>query len=146
VLILVAGTSVAFSLFAWSGTVGTLVLLVAYGIFTAGAWYYLCVRGPRHGQPAARLDFIVPVLGLIVLGYTLYRNVLPWPSTTSGRVIAILAGVWVAAAIAAIVAVPGRAARIGDRLSHDEGLVLGAGKIAEIAAEIELDDPRSRPA
>ena len=90
-LILAVGTSVAFNLFAWSGTVGTLVLLVAYGIFTAGAWYYLCVRGPRHGQPANRLDFVVPVLGLLVLGYTLYRNVLPWPSTTSGRVIAILA-------------------------------------------------------
>ena len=35
-LILAVGTSVAFNLFAWSGTVGTLVLLVAYGIFTAG--------------------------------------------------------------------------------------------------------------
>jgi len=73
-IILAAGTSVAFNLFAWSGTVGTLVLLVAYAIFTAGAWYYLCVRGPRQGHRAARLDFIVPVLGLIVLGYTLYRN------------------------------------------------------------------------
>jgi amino acid transporter len=137
-IILAAGTSVAFNLFAWSGTVGTLVLLVAYAIFTAGAWYYLCVRGPRQGHRAARLDFIVPVLGLIVLGYTLYRNVLPWPATTAGRVIAIMAIIWVLVAIAAIVAAPGRAARIGDRLAHDEGLVLSTGKIAQTAAEIEM--------
>ena len=82
------------------------------------------------------------MLGLIVLGYTLYRNVLPWPSTTSGRVIAILALIWVAAAIATILAAPRWAARIGDRLSHDEGLVFSTGKIAQTAAEIELDDPR----
>lgn len=145
-LILAVGTSVAFNLFAWSGTVGTLVLLVAYGIFTAGAWYYLCVRGPRHGQPANRLDFVVPVLGLLVLGYTLYRNVLPWPSTTSGRVIAILALIWVAAAVATILAAPRWAGRIGDRLSHDEGLVFSTGKIAQTVAEIEMDDPHSRPA
>jgi amino acid transporter len=145
-LIYFAGTSVAFSLFAWSGTVGTLVLLVAYAIFTAGAWNYLCVRGPRHGQPAARLDYIVPVLGLIVLGYTLYRNVLPWPSSTSGQVIAILAAIWVAAAIAAIVAVPRHAERIGDRLAHDEGLVFSTGKIAQTVAEMEMNDPRARPA
>lgn len=146
ILIRVAGTSVAFNLFAWSGTVGTLVLLVAYGIFTAGAWYYLCVRGPRRGQPAKRLDFIIPVLGLIVLGYTLYRNVLPWPSTTAGQVIAVLALVWVAAAIAVILAAPRQAARIGDRLAHDEGLVFSSGKIAQTAAEIEMDDPPARPA
>src|SRR5580693_3960095 len=146
VVILLVGTTVAFSLFAWSGTVGTLVLLVAYGIFTAGAWYYLCVRGPRHGHAANRPDFVVPVLGLIVLGYTLYRNVLPWPSSTSGQVIAVLALVWVAAAIAVIVAAPRWAARIGDRLSHDEGLVFSTGKIAQTVAEIEMDDPHSRPA
>jgi hypothetical protein len=78
------------------------------------------------------------VLGLIVLGYTLYRNVLPWPATTAGRVIAIMAIIWVLVAIAAIVAAPGRAARIGDRLAHDEGLVLSTGKIAQTAAEIEM--------
>jgi amino acid transporter len=144
ILIRVAGTSVAFNLFAWSGTVGTLVLLVAYGIFTAGAWYYLCVRGPRHGQRASRLDFIIPVLGLVVLGYTLYRNVLPWPSTTAGQVIAVLALVWVGAAIAVIVAAPRQAARIGGQLAHDEGLVFSSGKIAQTAAEIEMDDPQAR--
>jgi amino acid transporter len=146
VLIYAVGTTVAFNLFAWSGTVGTLVLLVAYAIFTAGAWYYLCVRGPRHGQPAGRMDFVVPVLGLIVLGYTLYRNVLPWPATTAGRVIVILAMLWLAAAIIAIAAAPRLAAKIGGRLARDEGLVFSTGKIAQTAAEIEIDGPQSHQA
>jgi amino acid transporter len=134
-LILAVSNHVAFNLFAWSGTVGTLVLLVAYAIFTAGAWYYLCVKGPRHGEPANRLDFVIPVLGLIVLGYTLYRNVLPWPSTTAGQVIVILAVVWVVVAIVGVVAAPRQAAKIGSRLSQDEGLAIG--KIAQTAVELE---------
>ena len=134
-LILAVSNHVAFNLFAWSGTVGTLVLLVAYGIFTAGAWYYLCVRGPRHGEPANRLDFVIPVLGFLLIGYTLYRNVLPWPSTLAGRVIVIMAAVWVVAAIAGIIVLPARAAKIGNRLAQDEGLAIG--KIAQTAAEIE---------
>ncbi len=95
----------------------------------------------RQGAPqrpaANRLDFVVPVLGLIVLGYTLYRNVLPWPATLAGRVIAIMALIWVIAAIIAIVVAPGWAARIGERLANDEGLALGVGKIAQTAAELE---------
>jgi amino acid transporter len=136
-LILAVSNHVAFNLFAWSGTVGTLVLLVAYAVFTAGAWYFLCIRGPRNGEPANRLDFVVPILGLVVLGYTLYRNVLPWPSTTAGRVIAIMALVWVLIAIVGVLVAPGRAARIGDRLAQDEGLAAGVGKIAQTAYEIE---------
>jgi len=58
----------------------------------------------------------------------------------------ILAGIWLAAAIAAIVTAPRWAARIGDQLSHDEGLVMGTGKIAQTAAEIEAGGPQSRPA
>jgi amino acid transporter len=135
--ILAVSNHVAFNLFAWSGTVGTLVLLVAYAVFTAGAWYFLCIRGPRNGEPANRLDFVVPILGLVVLGYTLYRNVLPWPSTTAGRVIAIMALVWVLIAIVGVLVAPGRAARIGDRLAQDEGLAAGVGKIAQTAYEIE---------
>ena len=117
------------------------MLLVAYAVFTAGAWYYLCVRGPRSGQRANQYDFVVPVLGLIVLGYTLYRNVLPSQATLAGRVIAIMALIWVIAAIIAIVVAPGWAARIGERLANDEGLALGVGKIAQTAAELEEASP-----
>lgn len=115
-------TEKAFDLFAWSGTIGTLMLLVAYGLFTAGAWYYLCIRAPRKGIPAAATDYLVPVLALGVIGYTMYRNVLPWPTTAPGRANIIIAGVWVLVAVVVIVAAPAAARRIAGSLERDEGL------------------------
>lgn len=115
-------THTAFNLFAWSGTIGTLVLLVAYGLFSAGAWYYLCVRSRRKGVAVARLDYVIPILAIAVIAYTMYRNVAPWPSTDAGRANIIVAGVWIVIGIAVIVAAPGVARRIATSLSRDEGL------------------------
>jgi amino acid transporter len=123
-IVRIAFTSNAFDIFAWSGTTGTLVLLVAYGMFTCGAWYYLCVRGPRQGLAPRRLDYVVPVLALVVVGYTLYRNVLPWPTTSSGRIIVILAAVWVVLAIIGILRAPRMTQRIAARFARDEGLTV----------------------
>ena len=115
-------THTVFNLFAWSGTIGTLVLLVAYGLFSAGAWYYLCVRAPRKGIAAARLDYVIPILAVALIAYTMYRNVSPWPSTDAGRANIIIAGAWILIGIAVIVVAPGVARRIATSLSHDEGL------------------------
>ena len=137
-IVRVAFTSNAFDIFAWSGTTGTLVLLVAYAMFTCGAWYYLCVRGPRQGLAPRRLDYLVPVLALIVVGYTLYRNVLPWPTTGSGKIIVILAAVWVVAAVAGIFSAPRMTRRIATRFAHDEGLTVAVddGTSAHLAADM----------
>jgi amino acid transporter len=123
-IVRIAFTSNAFDIFAWSGTTGTLVLLVAYGMFTCGAWYYLCVRGPRQGLAPRRLDYLVPVLALVVVGYTLYRNVLPWPATSSGRIIVILAAVWIVVSIVGILRAPRMTERIAMRFARDEGLTV----------------------
>jgi amino acid transporter len=119
-------THTVFDLFAASGTIGTLSLLVAYGLFSAGAWYYLCIRSPRRGIRANRLDYVVPLLAIAVIAYTMYRNVSPWPSAAAGRADIIIAGVWVLAGIALIVALPRTARRIASSLSHDEGLAEAA--------------------
>ena len=58
----------------------------------------------------------------MLIGYTLYRNVLPWPSTLAGRVIVIMAAIWVIAAVVGIIVLPARAAKIGNWLAQDEGL------------------------
>jgi len=115
-------TDTAFNLFAWSGTIGTLSLLVAYGLFSAGAWYYLCVRAPRQGQPAAPLDYVVPVLAVALIGYTMYRNVAPWPDTAAGRANIVIAAVWILVGVAVIVGAPQVARRIAASLNRDEGL------------------------
>jgi amino acid transporter len=122
VIVRLAFTHNAFNIFAWSGTTGTLVLLVAYLLFTAGAWYYLIVRGPRQGIAPRPADYIVPVLAFIVVGYTLYRNVIPWPTTGSGRTIVILDIAWVVIAVVGILSAPRITQRIAQRFAADEGL------------------------
>lgn len=135
VLMRVLVTDTAFDLFAWSGTVGTLVLLVAYALFSVGAWYYLCVRAPRLGHKAAALDYVVPLLAIAVIGYTMFRNVSPWPETGAGRANIVIAAVWVIAIVVVIFAAPKTTRRIAESLSRDEGLTVDAGYLA-VAVEV----------
>jgi amino acid transporter len=137
VVMRVAVTDKAFNLFAWSGTVGTLVLLVAYALFSVGAWYYLCVRAPRQGFKAAPLDYVVPVLAVAVIAYTMFRNISPWPDTAAGRVNIIIGAVWVIAIIAVIVAAPRTTRRIAESLNRDEGLSTESGYLAGPIQEVE---------
>jgi amino acid transporter len=136
VLVRVAVTDTAFNLFAWSGTVGTLMLLVAYALFSIGAWYYLCVRAPRQGHKAAPLDYVVPVLAVAVIGYTMLRNVFPWPDTAPGRANIVIAAVWVVAIIVVIIAAPKTTRRIAESLGRDEGLSTEAGYLAAAIDEV----------
>jgi amino acid transporter len=142
VIVRLAFTHNAFDIFAWSGTTGTLVLLVAYAMFTAGAWYYLVVRGPRQGLAPRRLDYIVPVLALMVVGYTLYRNVIPWPSTGSGRTIVLLDAAWVLVAIVGIICAPRVTTRIASRFAEDEGLSVASSTATEV---LRPSDPVPSP-
>ena len=137
VVMRLAVTDAAFDLFAWSGTVGTLVLLVAYALFSAGAWYYLCIRAPRAGHKAAPLDYIVPVSAVAVIGYTMFRNVSPWPDTASGRANIVIAAIWVITIIAVIIAAPKTTRRIAESLNRDEGLSTEAGYLAVAVEEVE---------
>lgn len=138
-----AVTDKAFDLFAWSGTIGTLMLLVAYGLFSVGAWYYLCIRVPRLGRPAAKLDYVIPVLAVGVIGYTMFRNVLPWPSTTPGRLNIVIATVWVVAIIVVIIAAPKATGRIAESLSHDEGLTTPqATEVGEVEQLLRHHEPQ----
>ena len=65
-------------LFAISGTTGTLILLVAYTLATIGAIRLLFF--PKDGVVTVRRwEIAVPVAALAVLGYTLFRNLVPLP-------------------------------------------------------------------
>ena len=66
-----------FDVFTISATAGTLILLVAYVLATLGAVKLLFFSGD---VAVSRWEVAIPVLGLALLGYTLYRNVIPWPS------------------------------------------------------------------
>jgi amino acid transporter len=107
-----------FDAFSWSGTIGTLILLVVYVLATLGAVWLLFFKGQRQ----VRLwEIIIPILALIVLIYTLYRNVIPYPSGASAW-FPIVCAVWILLAVAYVLARPAIAKRAGQRLAAEEGL------------------------
>jgi hypothetical protein len=104
--------------FAWSGTIGTLILLVAYVLTTVGAIWLVFVR--RRMPSVPRWQIVVPLAALVLLGYTLYRNVIPYPPSGPPRWFPVVAGGWLAVALVLVLAAPGTARRLGRALSAAE--------------------------
>jgi amino acid transporter len=109
-----------FDEFLYSGTIGTRILLVAYVLATIGAIRLVFFSGDDR---VARWELVIPGLALIVLGYTIFRNVWPYPTGASAWWPAVCA-VWLLLAVAPLVLIrPGLARRAGERLTADEGLI-----------------------
>ena len=120
----------SLTVFLYSGVIGTLILLVAYALATVGAMKLLFHSG-RITRP--RWEEAIPVLALLVLAYTLYRNVVPYPSTdpsTGLFWLPIICGVWLLAAVVFVLARPAVARRAGGKLTEEEGLRATAGERA----------------
>jgi amino acid transporter len=92
----------AQDVFLWTGTIGTLILLIVYLVTTLGAIRLLFFTPPVSLR---RWELIVPVLALVVLGYTVFRNVLPYP-TGSAAAFPIVAGGWILLGVLAVLIVP----------------------------------------
>jgi hypothetical protein len=84
-----------------------------------GAIRLLWFSGPPK---VAWWQITIPILALVVLLATIYFNVDP-DATRSGRWLYYSAGIWLLAGLALVVALPGLARRVGERLSADDGLV-----------------------
>ncbi len=108
----------AFDSFLWSGTIGTLILLVVYVLASIGCIMLVFVRR-KLAVPTWQI--VIPIAGLIVLGYTLYRNVVPYPAG-DGAWFPIVSGAWLLAAIIAVVFAAGTARRLGVALAAREGI------------------------
>jgi len=63
----------------------------------------------------------IPVAAIVVLGYTLYRNVWPYP-TGDGRWFPIVGGIWLAVAVIGVIVAPRTARRLGEKLAAREGI------------------------
>lgn len=111
-----------FDLFLYSGTIGTLILLVAYALATIGA-ARLTFFTDDNSVP--RWQIVVPTLALVVVGYTLYRNVVPYPTGT-GAWMPVICAAWLLVAVVVVLARPQLARRAGQRLTADEGLAGGS--------------------
>ena len=104
--------------FLQAGTIGTLILLVVYLLATIGAIKLLFFSGQKT---VAGWEIIIPVLGLLVLAYTLFRNVYPFPTGTAvwGPGLAIA---WLVIGIVWILARSSAATQAGEALLKSEGL------------------------
>ncbi|WP_084719273.1 APC family permease [Streptacidiphilus carbonis] len=118
-LCIVAFSAVPEDTFVWGGTIGTLILLVAYALTTIGAIRLIFVQ---RRMPVPMWQIVIPLAALALLGYTLYRNVVPYPSTGPGHWFPIVAGGWLAAAVIAVLAAPTTARRLGERLTESDQL------------------------
>jgi amino acid transporter len=114
----VAAQPAAFNSFLWSGTIGTLILLVVYVLATVGCIMLVFVR---HKLPVPTWQIVVPIAALVVLGYTLYRNVIPYPTGTP-KWFPVVSGAWLVAAVIAVIFAPGTARKLGAALAAREGI------------------------
>jgi amino acid transporter len=106
-----------FDLFVASATIGTLILLLVYALATIGAAKLLFLSGERQ---VARWEVIVPFLALVLIGYTLFRNV-------SAGWYPIIAALWVIVGIAITFVRNAAMRRAGEKLMAEEGLAPGSG-------------------
>jgi amino acid transporter len=126
----VAAQAAAFNSFLWSGTIGTLILLVVYVLASIGCIMLVFVR---HKLPVPTWQIIIPIAGLVVLGYTLYRNVIPYP-TGDGAWFPGVAGAWLVVAVIAVIVAPGTARKLGAALAAREGIKAPDDTTAEVPA------------
>ncbi|MBA3338844.1 MAG: APC family permease [Geodermatophilaceae bacterium] len=108
-----------FDTFLWAATIGTLLLLVIYVLTTIGAIRLVFVQ-KKMSVPMWQI--VIPIAALVVLGYTIYRNVIPYPTEGPGQWFPVVAGAWLLLAIIVVFAAPGLARRIGANLTAAEGL------------------------
>jgi amino acid transporter len=108
-----------FDTFLWSGTIGTLILLVAYILATVGCIKLVFID---RKLDVPQWQVVIPILALVMLGYTVYRNVVPYPDGNPGQWLPAVAFGWLALVTVVIVASPGLAKRLTRGLaSADEG-------------------------
>ena len=112
-----------FTLFLQSGTIGTLILLVVYVLATIGMMRLVFFSGERV---AGAWQVVIPIAGLLVLGYTLFRNIWPLPTGVAwwGPTVAIA---WIVLGIGWVMARPAATRRAGELLTQAEGLTPLAG-------------------
>jgi amino acid transporter len=112
-----------FNLFYYTAEIGTLLILVAYGLVTVGALLFLFVQPAmrRETTKARAAEVVLPIAGIALLIYTLDRSVDPFP-TGAARWEPIVAGIWLVIAIVGVFIAPSFSRRLGESLVTDEGL------------------------
>jgi amino acid transporter len=104
------------TLFGYLGTIGVFLILVAYVLTNVGAiWFFFLRRRVWSWQ------WLIPLLAIVFLGYTLYSNIYPVPAPPY-NIFPYVALAWLLLGLLCIIASPGLAQRIGLHLEESEGL------------------------
>ena len=117
-----------FDTFLWSGTIGTLILLVAYLLATIGCIKLIWID---KKMPQVRTwEIVIPVAAVVVIGYTLYRNVIPYPTSGPARWFPVVSFGWILLVAVVAFAVPGFAQRLAGGLRElDRGDAEGESEV-----------------
>lgn len=129
-IVMIASGGKAEEVFAWSGTVGTLILLVVYVLTTIGAIRLIFLQ---RKMSVPTWQVIIPILAIVVLGYTIYRNISPWPAAGAARNLPIAAFAWVIISVLLVVAFPAVTRRLGASLARDDGFVTESAEAKRLA-------------
>jgi amino acid transporter len=108
-----------FDVFGWSATIGTLILIFAYLVTVIGATRYLFLSG-RRLVPA--WEIVIPLAAIVVLGYTLWRNVWPYPEEGAAQWFVPVSVIWLLVGVTIVLARPAASRRAGELLMQSEGL------------------------
>jgi amino acid transporter len=98
--------------FFYLATIGVLSLLFMYMLTNLGAMRLLARAGG-----VARWEILFPLGGIVVAGYTLYRNLIPAPPSPFDVFPYVVAG-WLVLGLTASIVLPGFAARISSGLAR----------------------------
>jgi amino acid transporter len=104
-----------FDTFLWSGTIGTLILLVAYVLATIGCIKLVFID---RKLDVASWQIVIPLAALVMLGYTMYRNVFPYPPSGPAHWFPIVSFGWVALVAVVMIASPRIARRLSEGLTQ----------------------------
>jgi len=120
-----------FGLFAQAGVIGTLILLVVYVLATIGMMRLVFFSGQTQVRG---WEIVIPVLGIVVLGYTLYRNVWPLPTGVNWWGPSAAIG-WLIIGIILVLVRPAATRKAGQMLLKAEGLSRATDATAGAAAK-----------
>ncbi len=108
-------TEEVVDVFFWAATLGSLALMVAYFMSLIGAGRFLFLGTVRR---APAVEALIPLAGMALIAYVLYRNVWPVPDAPYNT-FPYVVGAWAAVGLAIVAFTPGLAKRIGERLTTD---------------------------
>ncbi|MBX5451520.1 MAG: hypothetical protein IRZ24_15780, partial [Thermogemmatispora sp.] len=122
------------TLFGYLGTIGVFLILVAYLLTNVGAiWFFFLRRRLWSWQ------WLIPLLAIVFLGYTLYSNIYPIPAPPY-NIFPYVALAWLLLGLLCIIASPSLAQRIGLHLEESEGLQAGSTEVVTDAPAIRQPD------